>query len=215
MSKFLATGGILLALAAGPVSAGTSMIQLSGYSFETGSTAGSNFGEEMCAVGRVTQVKRPLFWSPTAYSYTWLADGMMSLGETVVGTTRVVEYSGGVFKIQVDALPSNASYGTNPPNATSPATFADGLSTYLEGSFTSLMMTMNSVTGAGSVTGAITFYGGNAFPQLENPEGWTVGAQVSGLAPQGYDVDWNATLYVAGPLGVEGVSWSNIKAMYR
>lgn len=215
MSKFLAFAGILLALTAGPASAGTSMIQLSGFSFETGGFPTSTFGEELTAVGTVTHIKKPLYWSPTRYSYTWCADGMMSLGETVVGSTHVVEYSGGTLRIHVDALPSNAAYGTFPPNATSPSTFMDGHGVYLEGTLSSLMLIMNTDTGAGSVIGSLTFFGGNAFPQLQNPDGWTVGAQLLGTGPAGYDCDWNATLFVEGPLGVAGQTWSGIKAMYR
>jgi hypothetical protein len=215
VSRFLALAGILLALAAGPASAGTSVIHLSGFSFETGGFPSSGFGEELCAVGVVTQIKRPLFWSPTRYSYTWCADGMMSLGETVMGTTHVAEYTGGVLRIHVDALPSNAAFGTFPPNATSPSTFVDGHAVYLEGNFTSLLLTFNTATGTGSVLGSVSFFGGNAFPQLQNPDGWTVGAQIMGTEPLGYDCDWNGALYVDGPLGVEGATWSSIKAMYR
>lgn len=215
MSKFLAPAGIILALAAGPASAGTSVIHLSGFSFETGGFPVSDFGEELCAVGTVTQIKQPLFWSPTRYSYTWCVEGAVSLGEIVIGTTHVVEYSGATLKILVDDLPSNAHYGVNPPNATSPSTFVDGHGVYLEGSFSSLAMTLNTTTKGGSVVGSITFYGGNAFPQLQSADGWTVGAQITGTPPLGYDCDWNGSLFVDGPTGVEGVAWASIKAMYR
>src|SRR4029434_5094636 len=70
------------------------------------------------------------------YSYTWYVRDLSSLGEVIVGTTRVVTYGGGALTIYVDFLPSNHDYGVNPPNATSPSTFTDGFSTYLDGVFT-------------------------------------------------------------------------------
>jgi hypothetical protein len=215
VSKLLGLAGVLLALAAVPAAASTSMIHLSGACWEEGGFPPSIFGEELTAVGIVTQIKRPLFWSPSRFSYTWHASGLMSLGESVYGDTHVVEYAGGTFRIHVDALPSNATYGTFPPNATSPGTFMDGQSTYLEGNFTSFFMTLNTTTGSGSVFGSLTFTGGNAYPQLESPDGWTVGAQITGSQPAGYDADWNGSLFVEGPLPVENASWGSIKTLYR
>jgi hypothetical protein len=215
--KLLASVGIALGLLVGPAAAQelNSVIHFSGLAFEEGHFPPSYFGESLTAVGNITQIQEPLFWSPSRYSYTFHIGGLMSLGEAVYGTIHVAEYVGGELTIHVDGLPSNAAYGTNPPNATSPATFMDGPTVYLQGYFSSFVMTFNTQSHSGSVAGKVTFTGGNAFPQLTNPVGWTVGAQIGYTVPAGYDVDWNGALYVSGPLATEVASWGQIKSLYR
>ena len=215
MQKLLAATGIVLALALPAAASTTSMVHLSGFAWEDGSVVPSNPGDQLTAVGTVTSIKKPLFWSPSVFSYTWHMGGLSSLGEAVYGTTHVTQYSGGTLRIHVDSRPSNAAYGVNPPNATAPSTFIDGTAVYLEGNFTSFTMTLNTATGAGSLFGSLTFTGGNAYPQLTDPDGWTVGANLTSTAPTGWDTDVNATLFVAGPLAVETASWTSIKALYR
>lgn len=191
------------------------MVQLSGLSWEDGGVIPSDAGDQLTAVGVVTHVKKPMFWSPSRFEYTWSMTDLTSLGETVYGTTHVIRYSGGMFRMHVDMLPANAAYGINPPNATCPSSFTDGDALYLEGYFTEFTATLNTATGAGSLYGAITFTGGNAYPQLQDPDGWTVGANITRTTPEGWDMDVNATLFVSGPLGVETASWSSVKALYR
>jgi hypothetical protein len=215
VKKLLAAAGIVLALALPAAASTNSMISLSGLCWEDGSAVPSNPGDQLNAVGTVTNIKKPLYWSPARFSYTWHMSGLTSLGEAVYGTTHVTSYTGGTLRIHVDALPSNAIYGVNPPNATAPSSFTDGTAVYLEGFFTEFTMTLNTTTGAGSIAGALTFTGGNAYPQLTNPDGWTVGANLDRTAPLGWDADVNATLFVAGPLGVDAASWTSIKALYR
>ena len=217
MFKLLAPVAIVLGLLVGSAAAQelNSVIHFSGLAFEEGGFPPSMFGEQLNAVGNVNQVEHPLFWSPTRFAYTFHIGGMLSLGEAVYGTTHVMEYSGGTFGIYVDTLPSNASFGVYPPNATSPATFEDGLGVYLVGGFNSFTMTYNTVTNSGSCVGNITFTGGNAFPQLASPDGWTVAAQLGHTTPTGYDADWNGALYLAGPTATEVASWGQVKSLYR
>ena len=216
MFKLLAPVGIVLCLLAGPTAAQlNTVIHFSGLGYEEGGLLPSMFGDQLNVVGNVTQIRAPLYWSPTRFSYTFHLSGLMSLGETVYGTTHVVEYSRGSIAIYVDTLPSNASYGVYPPNATSPASFADGQSVYLVGSFNSFTSTFNTATHSGSCVGNITFTGGNAFPQLTSPIGWTVAAQLGQATPAGYDVDWNGALYLAGPNATEVASWGQVKSLYR
>jgi hypothetical protein len=122
------------------------------------------------------------------------------LGEVIVGTTRVVTYGGGALTIYVDFLPSNHDYGVNPPNATSPSTFTDGFSTYLDGFFTDF---------------TLTFTGGDVFPLLTDPDGWTFGSNIAGFGPTGYDLELNGDVYLQGPVSVEPNSWGQIKGLYR
>jgi hypothetical protein len=214
--KRLAPVAIVLGLLAGPAAAQlNTVIHFSGLGFEEGGLLPSMYGDQLSVVGNVTQIKHPLFWSPTRYSYTFYISGLMSLGETVYGTTHVTEYAGGSIAIYVDTLPSNGSFGVYPPNGTSPASFADGQSIYLIGSFNSFTGTFNTANHSGSCVGNITFTGGNAYPQLTSPIGWTVAAELGQATPAGYDVDWNGALYVAGPLATEVASWGQIKSLYR
>jgi hypothetical protein len=116
----------------------------------------------------------------------------------------------------VDFLPSNHDYGSNPPNATSPSTFTDGISTYLDGYFTDFTLTFNHATSSGSFVGTLNFTGGDVFPLLADPEGWTFGSDIAGFSPNGYDLEINGDVYLfVEPVSVEASSWGAIKGLYR
>lgn len=216
MRKLLVTAGLAIVLGApNATDASTSVITLTGNCWETGTISPSNPGDELTAVGIVTAIKRPLYWSPYVNAYTWSATDLVSLGERVYGATHITDYTGGRFRIHIDALPSNASFGVNPPNATAPSTFTDGHGVYLDGAFSTFTVLMNTSTNVGAAFGALTFTGGNAYPNLTNPQGWTVSVNIYDRAPQGYDADWNAALFVAGPSAVENVTWGGLKTLYR
>jgi hypothetical protein len=141
---------------------------------------------------------------------------LLSIGEVIFGTTRVVTYGGGLLTIYVDFLPSNHDYGVNPPNATSPSTFTDGISTYLDGYFTDFTLTFNHATSSGSFVGTLNFTGGDVFPLLADPEGWTFGSDIAGFSPNGYDLEINGDVYLfVEPVSVEASSWGAIKGLYR
>jgi len=198
-----------------PAMAQQSVIEISGHSWETGAFPPSNPGDEFQAVGIVNDVLAPLFWQPTIYSYTFYMRGLISIGETVFGNTRIVSYNGGLFTIYRDGLPSNHDYGINPPNATSPSTFTDFNALYLDGFFTDFTLTFNNTTGSGSFTGTLNFTGGVVYPHLTDPNGWTLGSDIRGFSPQGYDLELNGAVYTNGPISVDGTSWGNVKSLYR
>jgi hypothetical protein len=198
-----------------PAFAADSMIFLSGHLWEDGGLTPSRPFDELQAVGIVNGIREPLFWSPNIYSYTWYAHGLISAGSVNMGTTFVTEYLGGEISIHVDDLPSNAAYGVWPANATAPATFADGHATYLSGTFESCTVTFNPATNSGSFAGEIVFRGGNAYPQLENPTGWTIGSTIAGVSPVGYSGQLNGTLFVEGPSPLLASGWADVKALYR
>jgi hypothetical protein len=207
---------LLVALViAAPAAAEQSAINLSGHGWETGGFPPSLPGDELEAVGIVNAIRPPLFWSPDIYAYTWHLHGLVSQGESVNGTTRIVLYTGGEFAIHVDWAPSNHEYGSFPPNSTSPSTFTDGHGVYLHGNIEGLTLTYNSTTASGSFVGDVVFTDGNAYPQLMAPDGWAVGADVSDTSPDGYDLQVNGRVYVDGPLGVEAETWGALKALYR
>jgi len=213
--KKMTTLLLLLLTAVTPAFAQETILHMSGNSWETGAFPPSNLGDEFEAVGILNDIEAPLVWDTANYSYTWNAKDLSSLGEVIVGTTRVVTYGGGTLTIYVDFLPSNHDYGVNPPNATSPSTFTDGFSTYLTGFFTDFTLTFNHATNTGNFVGTLTFTGGDVYPLLTDPEGWTFGSNIAGFGPTGYDLELNGDVYLQGPVSVEANSWGAIKGLYR
>jgi len=191
------------------------ILYMSGNSWETGGFPVSDLGDEFQAVGILNDIDAPLVWNTAQYSYTWYMRGLISGGESINGTTHIVTYNGGQFTIYVDNLPSNHDYGVNPPNATSPSTFTDGISTYLDGVFGDLTLTFNAATSTGSFAGELTFTGGDVFPLLDDPTGWTFGANIAGFSPEGYDLELNGQVFLQGPSSVESSTWGSIKSLYR
>jgi hypothetical protein len=190
------------------------IIHLSGNSWEDGGFPPSNAGDVFYAVGIINDMEAPLVWDPTTYSYTWYMRDLVSAGETVYGTTHVVNYSGGFFTIYVDNLPSNHDYGINPPNATSPSTFIDYISIYLDGYFDGMTLTYNTSNSSGSFSGTLNFTGGDVFPDLATTDGWTFGSNIGGVSPAGYDLELNGDVYMT-VIPVEAASWGAIKSLYR
>jgi hypothetical protein len=215
MKKVTSLFLFLLAMAATPAFAEQVILHMSGSSWETGGFPPSNLGDEFEAVGILNDIEEPLVWDTANYSYTWHVRDLSSIGEVIVGTTRVVTYGGGLLTIYVDFLPSNHDYGVNPPNATSPSTFTDGFSTYLDGFFTDFTLTFNHATNTGNFVGTLTFTGGDVYPLLSNPEGWTFGSNIAGFGPTGYDLELNGDVYLETTVSVEEHSWGGIKGLYR
>ena len=213
--KSSVAGLALAALIVAPVSAQQAVIQISGQAWETGGFPSSDVGDELQAVGIVNDIDAPLFWQPTLNSYTFYVEDLVSLGESVFGNTHVVNYSGGTLSIYRDNFPSNHDYGINPPNATSPSTFIDNTAVYLSGVFTDFTLTYNTATSSGSFAGTLNFTGGLVFGNLINPNGWTLGSDIQGFSPTGYDLQLNGSVYTNGPVSTDEVSWSRTKNLYR
>lgn len=213
--KTTTAGLVLASFLAVPAWATQSIIRVSGNAWETGGYPPSAVGDQLQAVGIVNEIVAPLYWQPNVHSYTYYIRGLVSLGETIFGTTRVVSYSGGQLTFYRDSLPSNHDYGINPPNLTSPSTFTDGDAIYLDGVFTDFTLVFNSATASGSFSGQLNFVGGIVFPNLTDPNGWAFGSDIAGLSPQGYDLEMNGDVYTNGPIAVDPQSWGGVKALYR
>jgi hypothetical protein len=192
----------------------TQILHVSGNAWEDGGFPSSNVGDEFHLVGLLNDIENPLVWDTDNYSYTFYVRDLISLGETVFDDLHLVAYSGGLFTIYVDWLPSNHDYGINPPNATAPGTFQDGISTYLDGFFTEFNLTLNTSTSSGSFNGTLNFTGGDVFPLLKATDGWTFGANIAGVSPEGYDLFVNGDVFLT-IIGVEDDTWANIKSLYR
>jgi len=191
------------------------LLHLSGNAWEDGGFPPSNPGDGFSAVGILNAIENPIVWDTANYSYTWYVRDLVAVGETVFGSTHIADYTGGLFTIYVDLLPSNHNYGINPPNATAPSTFSDGISTYLDGFFTDFTVTFNDATASGSFVGTLNFTGGDVFPLLDDPEGWTFGSNIADVSPEGYDVELNGDVFLTLTVSVEAESWGGIKQLYR
>jgi hypothetical protein len=190
------------------------ILHMSGHSWEDGGFPPSNVGDHLFVVGILNDIEEPLVWDISQYSYTVYMRDLVALGETVIGTTHIAQYSGGLLTVYIDWLPSNHDYGINPPNATSPSTFMDGISTYLDGFFTDFTMVFNQGTASGSFVGSLTFTGGDVFPMLYVTDGWTFGASIANVSPEGYDLQMNGDVFLE-VVSVEESSWGGIKSLYR
>lgn len=210
-----AAGILLAACLVAPAAGQQSVIQIAGHAWETGGFPLSAVDDELQIVGLVTDVSAPLYWQPWQYSFTFAIRDVVSLGGSLFGTTWVVPYAGGLFTIYRDGLPSNHDYGVNPPNATSPSTFMDGNGIYLDGQFTEFLLTYNTATSAGSISGTLDFTGGIVFPNLTDPAGWTFGSTLGNVSPAGYDLYVNGSVYTNGPIAADEATWSGLKALYR
>jgi hypothetical protein len=190
------------------------ILHVSGNSWESGGFPPSNPGDTMSLVGILNSIEQPLVWDTANYSYTMYVRALTALGEINIGGTRLASYSGGLFTIYVDWLPSNHNYGINPPNLTVPSTFNDGISTYLDGYFTGFQLSFNDLTQSGSFSGSLNFTGGDVYNLLNATTGWTFGANLAGVSPTGYDLQMNGDVYLT-VVSVEEQSWGGIKSLYR
>jgi hypothetical protein len=219
MKKITTVLFVLMLFVAGTASAQPQQIlHVSGHSWETGGFPTSDPFDILDVLFILNSIDEPLVWDTANYGYSGYISNLVSLGEVVFGTTHIASYSGGDFTIAVDFFPGSGgtapTYGTNPPNATAPSTFIDGISTYLDGYFTDFTVTFNTDSQSGSFTGMLNFTGGDVFPLLSAVEGWTFGANIAGVSPTGYDLQVNGDVYLA-IVSVEEQSWGGIKSLYR
>lgn len=203
---------------AGTALAAEQILYLSGHAWEDDGVGGtfppSNVGDVLNIVGILNDIEAPLVWDTANYSYTMYLRDLVSLGEVVLNNVHYASYSGGLFTIYVDFLPSDHQYTPNPPNADVPFTFQNGISTYLDGFFNSFSMSLSDISGGGFFSGDLTFTGGDVFPLLTATTGWTFGGTLAGVSPAGYDVQLNGDVHLQ-VVSVENESWGAIKTLYR
>lgn len=212
----LVVAGILCVLGFLPARAAESRIHLAGHFWAEGGFPPTLAGGQLQAVGTVSSVIAPLYWSPDAYSYTWYMRDLLAANITAWGPTTEIIYTGGQFTIYRDYLPSNHDYGMFPTNATVPSTFTDGTAEYLTGRILSAQLFYSSSNNQGTFVAELQFTGGNAYPQLESVQGWSIGSTLSaGVSPPGYAGQLNGMVTVDGPTARESRPWSAVKALYR
>lgn len=197
------------------------IIDYNGNVWEDGGFPPSNIGDELNGVGFITSVFPPLTWDTSLYEYTWYVDGLISLGESVAGTQITTVYSGGTFLIVVDdffPIGTTATYGTNPPNLTAPATFIDATAdpNYLTGSFQNdFTHVFDTGSNTGNWSATLLFTSGTFVNQVGTQDAFTFAATIGApFPPQGYDAQGAGQIFLQ-PNSTENTSWGKIKSLYQ
>ncbi len=184
----------------------------------------SNPGSQLTICGKIDAFYTPLDGlDPDAMEYTFVFDGLTSLGTTVVGGVIFeTDYDGGVFRIYQDPTP-DFEFGVNPPNGTAPATFMDG-ELILEGTFSGFSVTlidMGTTPATGNATGNWVMTGGTLYDLVAGCYGpflgsWTDDDEVVPI-PAGYTnhFDGKYDIEYCPPVPTDETSWGVIKRMYR
>lgn len=220
MRRLLPGITLVLVILTATAAFGQTIITYNGNSWETGGFPPSNIGDEMEAVGDITDVFPPLTWDTSIYQYTWYAWDLISLGESVSGTEYTVLYIGGQYQIYVDDFfptGTNRDYGTNPPNATAPSTFTDATAdpNYLHGNFTSFQVVYNTASNDGTWEGTIFFDSGSFVNNVGTQNGYTFAATLGPpFPPAGYSLEGGGDIFLT-PNATEPTTWGNIKGLYQ
>jgi hypothetical protein len=112
-----------------------------------------------------------------------------------------------------------AVYGINPPNATAPATFTDGM-VILGGAIQNMVLDYDFSLNQGSFAGDFVIDEGaflGAIP-VEKRTGWTISGLVgrpNETVPVGYDHQLSGETYIPGPTPTTNKTWGALKALYR
>jgi hypothetical protein len=200
----------------------------------------SNPGSQLNAVGIVDDFAGPLSALepvPAGTEYTYWMTNLISRGTVITpggfaNTYRTVYVTSGAGpNILLFTGPTNASFGTNPPNATVPSTFNDG-SLVLVGNFQQLTVTFirrnsdqvvlsgNADTGTPSIANGV-FSGGTALPLVSTngqpcpfrvTGGWLAKA---GSFPAGFTAHFDGKIDIDCPTPALESTWGRIKGQYR
>lgn len=184
------------------------------------------------AVGQVSQFGFPLLdlnANMPAKEYTFVLDGLVSQGTTVVGPLStqfyVTNYTGGTISIYEDPTPESV-FAPNPPNALVPSTFQDQGLPILTGNFTRMQVTTNNFTAfqSGSIEGDINWTGGTLIERFRGGSGaicpglFTGGATWSTLPNigiPGYLFRHDGKIDLQCPVPTTKNTWGQLKTLYR
>lgn len=157
--------------------------------------------------------------------YTYHLFGLTVLSHDFGGTLLVVKFAndgqGRMRHYENQKAPSGThrDFGTNPPNATAPSTFVDGV-LMLGGLVFDAQLTYNyAAPGQGNFNAKVTYDEGS---QLSALGGQTSGWILSGAAgppnetiPAGYDHQLNGEVRLDTTVPATHRTWGAIKAIYR
>jgi hypothetical protein len=209
---------LVTALAVIPTTAAaqTAVIDYVGYGWEDGGFPPSDPGDLFVFTAVATSVDPAIGVDLGTEEVTFYVYGLTSMGEVPLpGGLTSITYTNGTLEIYRDAA-MNAWWGTNPPNATSPSTFADGTLLF-QGSFTSFNITILA-NGDGIFEGNLDGVGGELLGSPCTGCVYTfsgvytrdVGAQI----PDGYDVQVDGQFEIDESVPQSSRGWGAVKAMY-
>jgi len=221
------------AIADGP--ADELLISFTGFDYEDPDLNGTylDLGEGYRVVGFVTSAG-PLIapWvDMSSYEYTIYMRDLTVAGRFFAFPNLTVLFANnGRGSYYADEFPVNggtaATYGINPPNATSPSTFIDDLTgcaqcgERITGDVDNFVLVYNFSTNQGSFAGNMTLDGGPDIiyvPPAQRP-GWVLGAifgPPNPSIPTGYDHQVEGECRIPGKTPAAHKTWGAVKALYR
>lgn len=215
---------MLLVLASGAFStaarADSLLFDYVGFDYETPNNNPGQFGEvgsTYVGLGTVPFLFAPLTSNTAVNEYTYVMTGNISSNLDLGSGNRLVTISGGTISIYEDPKVGGTpgTFGTNPPNATAPDSFDDGLQ-ILEGTLTNFQFLVHGTTG--EFEAVFNVVGGS---QLANFAGQTAGWTFSGATknalniPLGYEHQIDGQTFLNTPVSSRRTSWGKLKETYR
>lgn len=172
--------------------AATVLMNNFGYMYETGGFPNSETGDILEGVGNVTSIDPSITCDLSTNELTWTIRDLVSNGQILYsGRYIVVSYSGGVVNLYCDPS-KNRDFGINPPNATAPATFEDGVQ-FLTGNFTVFNLFYDTLTQSGAFQGLVNFTTGANLVDLSSSNGiifaGVFGPRIDPNIPAGYALE--------------------------
>ena len=200
------------------------LLDFEGFDFEDPNLNTAEFG----AVGDgynmfgLVQSANPTFLTTdfVANEYTVKFCELTSLGFTDFGCFRFVNYGVGRLEVYEDSRTTGtaADFGINPPNATLPSTFMDGL-LILGGNVNGFSVTLDNCAGTGSASGDVDFDSGSQLGNIpiDAQKIYTFSGLTSGVPviPEGFIHQVTGSIKIEQAVQVEQSSWGRMKALYR
>lgn len=194
-----------------------------GFDYEDPNPSPGEFGEVgsgYVGVGTCPFLFAPLTSDQNLNEYTFVIDGLTSTGFQAVSNYRIISYGPGTIRIYRDARAggTTATFGTNPPNGTTPSSFTDG-ELILVGALANFQFVLDTTNGTGSFEAIFNATGGTQlgnFP-INERTGWTFSGS-SGNAlniPAGYAHQIDGQTFLNAPVSSRKTSWGKLKAAYR
>jgi len=219
MNKMLKVSGVavlLLTVFAAPGFGQNPEIDYLGYAWETGGYPPSDVGDELIIVGVSNLIDAIFGYDLNIGEVTFHIFDLISTGGVDVGGgTEMVMYSGGTMEIYFDTS-YNADWGIDPPNATSPSTFNDGLLLF-RGAFTSMTMFYDA-DGNGAFEGYLDGLAGEFLEDLCSDCAYTWGGSFTrnsgAQIPDGYDLQIDGIFELDGAVANEESTWGGVKSLY-
>lgn len=153
------------------------------------------------------------------YQYTVVIETGLPTSIDVIADYVSIAYGDARIDFYEDAIAGGTpfDYGINPPNATAPSTFEDGL-LILGGAFDHFTIVTNMTTGVSTLDGVLDLDAGSQLGNIPDDQlaGWAFAGQGWDLPdiPEGYIWQIDGEVYIAS-VATEEVSWGSVKTLYE